>query len=86
VRVCVCGVCVCACVCVCVYEEEEIFAKEFGTELSALFAANYQNEGHDRVFQKCSYMSKHISKKCRCVNRGEIVLFQRPCEQNILKK
>jgi len=31
-------------------------------------------------------MSKYTSKKCRCVNRGEIMLFQLLSEQTILKK
>jgi len=57
------GVCVCVCVCVC--EEEEIFAKEFRAELSALSAAVYQDEGNDRLFKKCSYVSVNTLKLCK---------------------
>jgi hypothetical protein len=46
-----------------VCEEEQVFAKKFRAELSALSAASYQDEEKDRVFKKCSYMSKYTSKK-----------------------
>jgi len=69
-----------------VCEEDEIFAKEFRAELSALSAASNQDEVNDRVFKKCSHVCKYTSKKCNCVNGGEIMLFQLSGEQTILVK